>query len=172
MDKRWILLIIIAIVGISCMYNIVTTSTSIGTPITNLNKSLVTIPDDYGIGDTDKKSVEIYNKSCEEEKLYIEDLGKVNESLDKFNSKLNKLSHDSNVKIIKNSSNYTDGIDVHSVYYQKLDNPDKYESVSYITCINHTFYIKMYGYDDLNQMDYPFNFVVDTLQPDYKRSQD
>lgn len=171
MDKRWILIIIIAIIGISGMYNIVSNSTSIGTPITSLNKTIVTIPDDYTTGDSDKKSTELFNKSYVDEKVYIEDLGKNNISLAKFNQKLDSLSRDSNIKIIKNVSNITDGIDVHTIYYQKLDNADKYESVSYVTCINHTFYFKLYGYDNIEDMNYPLTFIVDTLQPDYKRTQ-
>lgn len=171
MDKRWILIIIIAIIGIGSMYHIVTNSTSIGTPITTLNKSIVTIPNDYTIGDSDKKSTELFNKSNTDEKVYMEDLGKGNFSLEKFNKKLSSFSKDNNIKIVKNTTNITEGIDVHTIYYQKLDNPGKYESVSYISCINHTFYFKLYKYDHMEDMDYPLNFIVDTLQPDYKRTQ-
>ena len=171
MDKRWILIIIIAIIGIGTMYQIVSNSTSIGTPITTLNKSIVTIPNDFTTGDSDKKSTELFNKSNTDERVYMEDLGKGNISLEKFNNKLSAFSKDSNIKIIKNVTNITEGIDVHTIYYQKLDNADKYESVSYISCINHTFYFKIYGYDNMDDMEYPLTFIVDTLQPDYKRTQ-
>lgn len=171
MDKRWILLIIIAIIGIGCMYNIVSNSTSIGTPITTLNKTIVTIPNDYTVGDSDKKSTELFNDSNVEQKIYMEDLGEGNFSLNKFNNKLKQLSNDKNIKIIKNVTNSTGGRDTHTIYYQELDSPQEYKSVSYISCINHTYYFKLYGYENIDGMDYPLKFIVDTLQPDYKRSQ-
>jgi hypothetical protein len=82
------------------------------------------------------------------------------------------LPNEGNIKIIKNESEITPEHTIYTVYYQRLDNGTQYESITYMDCIKHTFYIKLYGFSSIESMDYPFNFVVDTLQPDYKRTQD
>ena len=172
MDKRWIAILVIFIVGMSCMYFIVTNSPAIGTPIKNLNKSIVTIPNDFTAADENSDSLLLHNKSNTNENLYIQDLGKGNHSLEKFKNRLKSLPNEGNIKIIKNESEITPEHTIYTVYYQRLDNGTQYESITYMDCIKHTFYIKLYGFSSIESMDYPFNFVVDTLQPDYKRTQD
>ena len=45
MDKRWILIIIIAIIGLSSMYLIVDESMTVGSAITTFSKTTITIPE-------------------------------------------------------------------------------------------------------------------------------
>ena len=75
MDKRWILILIILIVGGYCTYNIVDSSTTVGDAITVVNKSVITIPKDFSIADTDKNSVDLIDNK-DNKKIHIEDIGK------------------------------------------------------------------------------------------------
>ena len=169
MDKRWIAILIILVVGVTCMYFIVNDSTTIGSAITNLNKSQVTIPDGFSTGESDKNFVELFNKSNTDERIYLEDTGKNNDSLIKFHEKIDSLPHD--IKIIKNVTNKTNDVTYYSLYYENTTN-NTYESITFFTSYQHTFFMKMYGFKDTNSMDDNLQFIIKTLQPDYKKSQD
>ncbi|WP_407414696.1 hypothetical protein [Methanobrevibacter sp.] len=172
MDKRWIAILIILVVGVTSMYFIVNESTSIGTAITSLNKSIVTIPEGFTIGDTGKNYVELFNKSSPNEKIYIEDTGKNNDSLKQFNEKIKLLPLPNNeIEIIKNITNTTNDVTYHSFYYENTTS-NIIDSITFFTSYEHTYYMKMYGFKNIDTMDGDLQFVVKTIQPDYKRSQD
>ena len=90
MDKRWILILIILIAGCACMYHIVDSSNSVGDAITVVNKTVITLPSGFTIGDDDKSSVTLVNEN-NNETIFIEDLGKSDTSLDNFKNDLNRF---------------------------------------------------------------------------------
>ena len=77
MDKRWILIIIIAIIGLSSMYLIVDNSMTVGSAITTFSKTTITIPEGFSVEDTNNNLVTLYNKN-NDERIEIYDFGKGN----------------------------------------------------------------------------------------------
>lgn len=62
MDKRWLIIIIIFIIGLGSMYYIVDNSNTVGSAITTFSKTTITIPEGFSVGDTSSDSVELYSK--------------------------------------------------------------------------------------------------------------
>lgn len=153
------------------MYFVVDSSTTVGNAITVVNKSVVTLPNDFGIGDSEKNSVELIGKHSDE-KIYIEDFGKKDVALESFKENLSAFSHNSNFNLIKNTTDNINNITVYKIYLTDytIENVTN-TTLAYIYTCNHTFMIKIDG-SDQNQIEDDLNFLVRTIQPDYKQSQD
>lgn len=162
MDKRWIAILVILIIGVSCMVYVVSTSNTVGSAISDVNKSTITLPDGFSKGDSTSGSIFLVNKQSDE-KIYMEDLGKSDISKEKFTKKSNSISStDINITNLTDTTVYT-------IYY--LDEPGFNNSISYFYSCQHTFYMKMTGYDNIKDMNEDINFIVTTIQPDYKQTQ-
>ena len=154
------------------MYLIVDSSNTVGSAIADVNTSIVTLPDGFSKAESDSSSLELINKNTNED-IYINDLGKVNSSYEQFTNKLKSLKASGEIEIIKNSSNITKDKSLYTIYYQNASDENvSNRSISYLYSHNHTFYIKMSGYENINELNKDLNFIVDTLVPDYKKSQD
>lgn len=168
MDKRWIGILLIIIIACVCGYLVISSSNTVGNAITDVGKSTVTLPHGFSVKDDDSDSTTLFNKNSKAE-IYIEDLGKKDQSLDCFNSEMKNLSSDKDIEIVKNTTNITDDFKLYSVFYTK---GNETMSVSYIFKNNHTFLIKCSGFDDINDLADKINFIADNLEIDYKKSQD
>lgn len=168
MDKRWILIFILLIIGIGCAYLIIESSTTVGSAIADVSKSIVTMPSDFSKGDSDKNDLLLVNKK-NDEKIYIKDISKSDISKEKFNKKLKSFKNDG-IEVTKNTTTTVDTITVYTFYYTNETGFNN--SISYFTSYNHTYYLKNMGYTDINKLNEDISFVVTTLQPDYKKSQD
>ena len=167
MDKRWILILIIIIIACGCGYFIINSSTTVGNAIADVNKFTVTIPEGFSSGESASTSLLLIKKQSVE-KIYIEDLGKKDIALDKYNSDAKKLSN-----IISNSTEKIEVITVYTLYYEDSSNSNSLNmSNSYLCTYGHTFLVKMTGFDNTDDMNKNLNFVAKTLKPDYKQSQD
>ena len=153
------------------MYLVVDSSSTVGSAITVLNKSVVTLPSDFGIGNTEKNSVELVGKHSDE-KIYIEDFGKKNIASDLFKENASALAHDSNFKIIKNQTKEINNITTYKIYFEDYTNGNVTNTtLAYIYSSNHTFMIKIVG-SNQTQIEKDLEFLVSTIKPDYKQSQD
>ena len=115
MDRRWIAILIILIIGIGCGYFIAQHSSTIGHAIADVSKSTVSIPYGFSAGLADEKSLVIENKNTKE-KMYIEDLGPGDTAKKSLEYKLGKISEDN--EIIDNTTITTpDGIKVYITHY-------------------------------------------------------
>ncbi len=170
MDKKWILILIILIVGCSCMYLIVDSSTTVGSAITVVNKTVVTLPHDFTIGADDKHSVKLINKHNNNE-IYLEDMGKINIAQDCFNNELKKLKSTPDVEIISNITFKIDNIPTYKIDYKNLTT-NKNMTFAYVCVGNHTFTIKMSNYDNSQQINENLKYIVSNMHPDFKQSQD
>ena len=164
MDKRWILILIILIVGCACLYYIVDSSTTVGDAITVVNKSVITLPSDFSIGSDDKSSVTLINKNTNET-IFIEDLGKSDSAFNHFEEDLNSLD------ILNNSTLNINNITTYKIDMQNLTTKSN-TSLVYVYSSNHTFAIKFNGYKDQNELNQDLNFIVSTISPDFKQNQD
>jgi hypothetical protein len=163
MDKRWILILIILIVGCTCLYHIVDSSTTVGDAITVVNKTVVTLPSDFSIGSDDRSSATLINKNTKES-IFIKDLGKSDSAYKSFKKNLNSLDN-----VVNNST-----LDINNITTYKIDinNNTGNTSLVYVYTCNHTFNIKLDGYTNQNELNQDLNFIVSTLSPDFKQNQD
>ncbi len=168
MDKRWILIFIIILIGAGGAYLVIESSNTVGSAITDISKSTVTMPDGFSKGDVNKDDVLLVNKKTDE-KIYLKDLGNSDLSKVKFNNKMKSYLNDG-MEITNNTTINVDNITVYTFYY--LNGTEFNNSISYFYSYNHTYYLKITGYTDANKINEDMNFVVSTLQPDYKKSQD
>lgn len=171
MDKRWIAILVIFVIGVSCLFFIAETSNTVGSAIADVNKAIVTMPHDFSKEDSDSNSLLLKNKGTNE-KILIEDLGKNDTALDEFNSKIQSFSGNPNILNMKNKTNETGNFKVYTIYYNNATQTNTTNAISYVYKINHTFYIKMVDFKNTDNLDSDLNFIIETLQPDYKRSQD
>ena len=172
MDKRWIGILIILIIGCCCMYFIVSSSDTVGTAITDVNKTVVTLPHGFSIGDDDKGSVTLVSKHSDE-KIHIKDLGKNDTAKKSCDEKLYELNHDSNMNVLKNYTSNISNFNVYRIDFEDLSKENVTNvSSAYIYTCNHTFLIKMYNYNNQTGLDDDLTFIINTLRPDFKQSQD
>lgn len=171
MDKRWILILIILIVGGYWTYTIVDSSTTVGDAITVVNKTVITVPNDFSIADSDKNSVDLLDEKTNE-KIHIEDIGKGDTAFETFNHEIYSLSESSDIHIIQNSTFNMGNITVYKSDLQNFTNDMSNVSLIYIYSSGHTFSIKFEGYSDENALNDDLKFIVSTISPDFKQSQD
>ncbi|WP_406533778.1 hypothetical protein [Methanobrevibacter sp.] len=165
MDKRWILILIILIVGCACLYHIVDSSTTVGDAITVVNKSVITLPSDFSIDSDDKSSVTLINKDTNET-IFIKDLGKSDTAFDCFKKDLKSLDG-----VVNNSTLNIDNITTYRIDMQNSTTKSN-TTLVYVYSSNHTFTIKFNDYTDQNELNQDLNFIVSTLSPDFKQKQD
>lgn len=154
------------------MYFIVDSSSTVGTAIDVVNKTVVTLPDGFSVGNSDHSSTSLSDGNTHE-KIYVKDLGKADIALNEFDTRLNNLGSDSDIVIVKNSTSNISNHTTYSVVYQNVTQEDyKNTSISYIFTCNHTFLIKLENYDNTSVMKDDLNFLVSNMKPDFKQSQD
>ena len=173
MDKRWLGILIILIVGCCCMYFVATSSDSVGLSITKVNKTLITLPSDFSIEDTEKGSAKIINWNTNQT-IHIKDLGKQDNAFDKFQEKINELKKDPKIKINGNSTRNISGKPTYTIDITNTTsgNPDN-STIAYVFTCNHTFVLKLKNYkDNKNKLNHDLDFVVKNMKIDYKQSQD
>lgn len=172
MDKRWIGILIILIIGGCCMYYVVDNSTTVGTAISVVNKTIVTLPDGFSIEDKDKDDVNFIDWDTNE-KISINDLGKGDISSSSFESRLKELKKNGEFEIIGNSTTNIGNITLYKLDYINSTSEDALNiSESFVFTCNHTFLIKTKGYSDEAKLNKDLAFLVNTMIPDYKQSQD
>lgn len=168
MDKRVIMIIAILIVGIGCMYVIADNSYTIGHAITTFSKTTITLPSGFSVGETDTKSAELYNKKSIE-KINIHDEGKGNHAKDIFKNVTETCKNNPDYYNISNQTRNVNGVEVYQLSMEK-NNTISTSSVFYY--YNHTYLVEMSGFNDLNKANEVLDFIITTLQPDYKQAQD
>ena len=171
MDKRWLAILIILIMAICCGYYVVSSSNSVGNAIADLNKSTVTLPYGFSVGKTTPDSVELIKRN-HSEKIFLKDLGKEDKALAEFENEIKTLSKSNETSVTGNLTNNTDNIKVYTIYYQYIkDDNILNESISSVYTYNHTYLVKLTGFPDDNTMNEYLNSIIDTIRPDYKKSQ-
>lgn len=154
------------------MYYIVDSSTTVGTAITDVNKSVVTIPDGFYVASDEKNSVTLIGKD-QNEKIHIRDYGKNDTTQERFEDKLYELNKDASMNVLNNSTLNISNFTVYQINFEDYSSENMTNTSSnYVFTCNHTFLIKMSGYDDLDKFNKDLTFIIDTLKPDYKQSQD
>ncbi len=167
MDKRWIVIIIILIVGISSLFLIANQSDKIGKAITTIDNVVITLPTDFRVEHAGDGYTTLTNRNTGE-KLHIELIKEKNKAQSLMKSKLEELKSD-NVDNIENYTQNIANITVYTISYQNLssDSPVNY-TVNYLNKLNKTFIITTSNYDDSTSELSDLTDIVTTLRLDYK----
>lgn len=167
MDKRWIIIFIILIAGVSTLYLIANESIEIGKAITTIDNVIITLPDNFKITDQDKTSVEMTNRNSNE-KLSIELIKEKNKAEELMGNKLQELRLE-NVINIEDSTKNISNITVYSISYQNIDSdtPVNY-TVNYINKLNKTFVITTSNYENNDSQLNDLTQIIETLRLDFK----
>ena len=172
MDKRWISILIIIIIAVCCGYLVVSSSNTVGSAIVDVNKSTVTLPSDFSIVGSESTNVNLLKRSTSE-KIFIKDLGKLDDAKESFDRKLDYFLMTEDIEVLDNKTNLTSEFDCYAIYYQNISDAESAnQSDIYVYKYNHTYLLKFSGYSDINQMNHDLDVVVNTLKLDYKKSQE
>jgi hypothetical protein len=168
MDKRWIIIIIIAIVGISSLYFIVNDSMRLGKAIDTIENVIITLPTDFKIGEETPSSTELMNRNTDE-RIKIELIKEKNKARILMKNKLQKLNSSDDVKYMKNYTQNISKIKTYTISYQNVssDHPVNY-TVNFINKLNKTFIITTYNYNDNASQIEDLAYVIDTIRLDFK----
>lgn len=174
MDKRWLAILIIIIIASGCVYLIAQFSPSVGNAITDVNKTSITVPNDFSVKSPDAASTNLINKNTHEN-IYVKDISNKDCSQERFENSLKKISKSNDKQVLDNTTNTTEsGITIYTIHYTKLDDNGNANnlSIAYFYNAGHTFYLKLSGFDNIDRTNEQIEFIADTMHPDYKKSQD
>ena len=153
MDNRWYAIIIILIVGLSAMYFVVSSSNTVGSDVS------VTLPDSFKILHNQPDESELQSRNSNET-IFIKYLCNGNNSLKEYEKELKSLNN-SDIEVLENSTNGT----VHKIICK---NTTKY-SLYYFEKYDRTFMIKTTHFNNESDEDSAVNYVIDSIQPDFKQ---
>lgn len=169
MNKKWIYIIIILIIGFSGLYYIVSTSTTVGSAMVGINAFLFTVPDSFNIENNDHAFASLTNRETKE-KIYIKDLGK-DKSVDKnFEKEVFVIESNENLTILNNTTEKYNDMTSKVVYCNNTVDNTLYK-VSVFKKYNHTFLIKSSNFKNPTTLNEKTHFVMDTLKQDHKKKQ-
>ena len=168
MDRRVVWIIIILIIGLGCMYYAADHSNTVGNAITTFSKTTITMPNGFSVGETTNDGVDLYNKNSNE-KINAVDYGKGDHVQEALKNSTDKYNKNPDYYDIKNTTKNINNITVYELDMQ-TENGTAYCFIFYK--YNHTYVIGMRGFDNADKVYKDLEFIVKTLQPDYKQSQD
>lgn len=169
MDKRWIVILIILIIGIGCLYFIVDSSTTLGRATVNVNAHEITVPPQYNVAGDGKAYVDLINRETYEH-IIVKDVGKGDLIESEMNKRADSLAEDGNISSIE-KKNITVACEIlPAIHYEKIDD----ECINYIVFVKedgHTFSIECKDFGDEKAMVKDISFIRDTLTRDFKQKQ-
>lgn len=165
MDKRWIGIIVILIIGLGCMYLIVMTSTSVGNAVSVINDVTITIPPGY-INSEDGGSFCVLHNKATNETVRIKCLKDVENHTKEYASRLGTLKQQDDITINKNFTNKT----VSMIEYENQSSTDKkYITLVFFDKCNHTFSMQMEHFTDNENKENVISFIIDNMKYDFKQ---
>lgn len=164
MDRRWIAILVILIVGLGCMYYIFETSTSIGSAVTIVDDVSVTLPNGFKIVASGDVDATLLNEATNTT-IYMKCLDHKNTSKQAFDKELKTIEKKGEYEITKTTENDT----VSTIY---LNDGVKDFSMSYFEEYDRTFLLRTDNFSDEQQQQADMMYIIDTLQPDYKQSRE
>lgn len=169
MDKRWILVIAILIIGFASLYIIADTSNDVGNAIASVDGVIVTLPPDFTNFQTNEKSVNIENKYTHE-KLYFKSAAEGDRAFESYNNTINKFNNDENIEITNTTTMRFDNVTSYVIYYQNSSSGEAKEYMrAYFYNFDNTFLVTMWNYNGTERGNANLKFVIENLYPDYKK---
>lgn len=162
MDKRWLVIILIFIIGAGGLYYIVGSSDTVGKAVTVCDEMTITLPSGFNILHKNTANITLLNH--QNETLFIKIIGMDTNSHDEYLNRLDLLKENSAIEIEKTDDNN----EYHSIYYENIDTGNK-SVVCFFDKDNRTIEVKMHQYpgfeDDLN-------FTIETITHNFKQNKE
>lgn len=158
MDKKWLGILVILLVGIGCMYIIVEHSPTVGKAVTVVDEMTITLPSGFNILKEAKKSVDLMDHGNHTANVTIIGLGDT--TTKRYDSALKSLEKNDEIKV--QSKNET----IKTIKYKNLTSDNEY-SLTYFERDNRTVQLKMDIYDDWQN---DWKFITETVQHNFKQN--
>lgn len=171
MDKRWIFILIILIIGVTCLYFVADSSTTVGKANVKVNSFLITIPDSYNIDNTGGDYAQLINRNTNEI-IKVIDMGKGDSVDDSSNKDMEILQDNESVSEVEKGAFKKDTESLPCIEYKIYDDENTTNQIVYFTKYNHTFKIKSTDIHDKNTLKENIKFIIDSLTPNFKQKQD
>ena len=167
MDRRWIGILIILIVGLSAMYLIVDNSNTVVNAISVIGDVSVTLPPGYKTGATHATDFSMYNPS-NENTIFVNFLEMGNHSQKYYKKNLTALKNNPDITVYDYSSNGT----VHTIHYN--DPNSKYknhnETLVFFEKVNRTLSMRLVKFDSFSDQNDEIPFIMDNVKKDFKQN--
>ena len=165
MDKRWAGIIIILLVGLSCMYLIVTNSTNVGQAVEVVKDVTITLPYEFITTEDGGDFCVFFNKKTNETiRFYC--LKNNPTHVNQYKNKLTSLEKDENIIIEKNFTNKT----LSEIEFKNQTSKDnQYITVVYFEKCNHTFLMQMEHFTNETSKNNAMDYIIDTIKYDFKQ---
>jgi hypothetical protein len=165
MDKRWIGIIIILLAGLGCMYLIVDNSTSVGSAVSVISDVTITLPHGYANTEDGSNYCVLY-KEATKETMRIKCLKDSKGYIQEYNTNLDSLKKQGDIKIKKNFTNDT----LSMIEYENQSATDKkFISMVYFDKCEHTFSVQMEHFTDDESKEKTINFIINNMKYDFKQ---
>ena len=170
MDKRWICILIIAIVGFAGLYYIVDNSSTLESASVYVNKFKVTLPHDYNVAGDGKTYMDAVNKQTNEH-IIIKDVGKGDLISSEFAKRADALINNENISSTEYSSIEINCENLTTIEYKSISN-DNINKIIFLTKDDHTFTFECKDFHNETKLENDVSFLMDTLMRDVKQKQD
>ena len=158
MDKRWLGIIIILILGIGAMYFIVDSSPTVGKAVAVASEMTITIPDGFNLLKDTEQTIDMINSQNETINITIIGLG--DNASNEYKATLKAFEKSDDIEV--QDKNATGNM----IFYKNLT-ADKECSVTYFVKENRTIELQMTKYENWEN---DWKFVVDTIQHNFKQN--
>lgn len=167
MDTRWILILTVVIAALGCGYSIIESSTTVGSAVTVIDKCAATVPGDFSVEESRNYDVTLAHDGTAE-KIKIKEIEKNNTVKKEINNLTKSIKKSYKIQY-NNTWKTPDKNKVYTIYY-KNSTDNLSTSVFYVN--KYTFVLNTTGYDNTTKLTKDVGYIVDTIRPDYKQSQD
>ena len=150
------------------MYVIADNSTTVGKAITTFSKTSITLPNGFSVGETDSKTAQLYSKQSNE-KINIYDQGKGDSTKECFKNITDAYKNNPKYYNINETTRNVNNI---TVLQLNMETNNTLSSCAVFFDYNHTYLIEINGFEDINKLTEDLDFIITTLQPDYKQAKD
>lgn len=160
MDKKWIGIIIILIIGLSAMYYIVTTSNTVGNAVTVIDDVTITLPPGYKILGTHTEDTTLLNEG-NNNTIYLKCVGNGDICKDTIKKEVKYIKKSADMEVVKTtdnsvvSQNVTSGENVTVMCFEKWDR---------------TIFMKLSKFNNQQELEKDSQFIIDNIKPDYKQN--
>ncbi|MBE6499990.1 MAG: hypothetical protein E7Z80_05545 [Methanobrevibacter thaueri] len=162
MDKRWIGIFLIIIIGAGCLYLIISSSDTVGKAVTVCDEMTITLPTGFNLLHSNPKDVTLLNH--QNETIFIKIIGLNKDTLKLFNDKVSSLKSNDSIEVEKTSNENN----THIVYYKNLNTGNE-SIIAYFVKDNRTISMEMNQYPNYRE---DFDFVFDSIVHNFKQNTD
>ena len=141
------------------------TSTSVGNAVSVISDVTVTVPPGF-ITSEDKGSFSVFHNKQTNEVVRVRCLDDAKSYVDKYNSQLETLKGQDDIKITKKLKNDT----LAMIEYENQSSTDKKDiTLVYFDKCEHTFSMQLEHFTEDSRKEYVIDFIMDTMKYDFKQ---